>query len=449
MNNEELVLFERFSTGITWNGIFYVVHKLLATSCTFLFFKMLPTATFSLWINSTSIIFLTVLWLDCGLRKTVPRYVQEFIATKRFTASLIKYYLVLLLLVLPPWYLVMKPWLTVYAPLAAILLVCESMGALLRLIFHSHFWHKQFNSMHAAVLFATTCAQMSIVMAFNQHNPFLLSALIISQICGSIAVLCLALGALPALFRSHVYPLEGNSTDDPATRKKLTREIATHAGIMWGTTIGKSITERNMLVPLFTTIFGAHHANIFKVGQDGALLLQRVVIKTIGTTDTSLLAHAYKKGEETLIHKVLKKITTKIATLCLPVSGILLVILAKRDLFFSDPTVFHIFYLIVSCYLIESSLSVYERVLEVKRAYRAIFAAYVPYVIVMGVCIFFNLFSSIGLIGSILVIQGVRLVSLLSMTYWACVLYNAPFSRVTLLTMLGGVIPLLFYYVMF
>ena len=72
---------------------------------------------------------------------------------------------------------------------------------------------------------------------------------------------------------------------------KIKNAFIKHSLIMWANNNLKSLSERNFLVPFFTHIFGPGPANLFKVANDGALLFYRIAIKTIGTTDTSLLAH--------------------------------------------------------------------------------------------------------------------------------------------------------------
>jgi len=175
---------------------------------------------------------------------------------------------------------------------------------------------------------------------------------------------------------------------------------------MWGTTSLKSLTERNFLVPLFTFVLGPQQANLFKLANDAALFFQRVAIKTIGTTDTSLFAHA--QMERGFLPGAFRALTTKLLTLCIPLLGISLLIFFSGYHLQGDQYISKLFFVLTVCYLLHVLLSPYERVLEVKRRYRTLLVVYIPYFLLIALLLFC---PKAGLFGSIVLIHGVRLVS--------------------------------------
>ena len=103
MNNT--TVFSKFSQGVNWNGIFYSTYKTFTTILSFLLFKFLITQDFSIWANINSVIFLLLLWLDFGFRKSIPRYLPEFAknreAHKRFIQYILYFQFSILLITTP------------------------------------------------------------------------------------------------------------------------------------------------------------------------------------------------------------------------------------------------------------------------------------------------------------------------------------------------------------
>jgi hypothetical protein len=197
-------------------------------------------------------------------------------------------------------------------------------------------------------------------------------------------------------------------------------EFIQHTTIMWINNNLKSLSERNFLVPFFTHTIGPAYANIFKVANDAALLFYRIAIKTIGTTDTALLAHVHarKDGYE-VMPIAFKKLTTKVITICLPLLGIILLISLQTNHWFHNIFIFHAFIIMALCYIAEVLLLPYERILEIKQNYFLLCIAYVPYSIMLILLFTKQLALHFGLLGTVLLIHGVRLVSLLIMAVLA------------------------------
>jgi len=192
---------------------------------------------------------------------------------------------------------------------------------------------------------------------------------------------------------------------------------------MWINNTLKSFSERNFLVPLLTFLLGQQIANLFKIAQDWALLFERSILKTIGVSDTALLAHA-EMGSWS-IDLAFKKLMHKVIGLCIPLFGIITLIFINGRYIFGEQTAFQTFLLLAITYLIEVLLSPYERMLEVKQRYLLLMVAYAPYIV--GVLFLFYSIPFIGLQSFILIMQGVRLVSSFIMSWFAYRNYHLSF----------------------
>jgi O-antigen/teichoic acid export membrane protein len=416
MNSKEL--FSKFSQGVNWNAFLYFIYKISATLLTFLLYNKLDSKTFSTFANLNAIIFLVLLWIDFGFQKSIARFCPEYAQNshdlKTFISSLLRFKSIVLVLALPIYLIVVnqlsaKLHLSDYRSYfyaGAGLVLLEGLISVIRLIYHAYFWQKQFNSMNAITLMIEVICDMSCIIII-QNQYILLAALIASKTISRAILLLLASIKLPKL-----YTQIGHNNNKEIHVKALNKRFAVHSAIMWFNTNIKSLTERNVLVPLFTHIFGTDVANIFKIANDGALLFYRIVIKSIGTTDTALFAHVYsmKEGKQTW-QIAFKKLTTKIAALVLPLLGIVFVLYRYKLWFKYDQYVFQIFLLICICLLIEVMFSPYERILEVNRRYVLLTYAYTPYIIMTIILLTTNIMTYIGLFNSITLIHGVRLVS--------------------------------------
>ena len=125
-------------------------------------------------------------------------------------------------------------------------------------------------------------------------------------------------------------------------------------------------------------------------------------VKTIDTADTTLLAHIEVGNRQELMAIAFKKVTTKIATLCFPLLGIVVFIgMQNIGNGNSNTIVFQAFILMAVAYLVETICMPYERVLEVKRNYGYLMIAYIPYVVVLLFLFTQSVISSIGLVYAI------------------------------------------------
>lgn len=421
-------LFKQFSSGITWNALLYSLHKVSTTIFSWALFMRLTSYDYATWANINALVFLAILWLDFGLRKSIPRFCPEFARNRSTHRSFVRSILILqssLLIITTPlfMYLSYKSAYTLSLEhnlwlfyMATALFISEGLISVLRTLYHAHFWNKEFNTISIGLLVVEMVGNGIIISMYSASHQILVYVLVIKIITG-IITLGICLYVLKRLYQLQRY---NDMSSDTSDTQALTKSFVKHSGIMWFNTNIKSISERNFLVPFITYSLGHIPANIFKVANDGALLVYRMIIKTIGTNDTALLAHVHtEQNTHEAMDNAFKKLTTKIAGLCFPLLGIIIIAGAHSINIIKDNNVFLIFFIITISYLIEALLSPYERILEVHAQYKYLIYAYVPYIVMMIILYSFNFITFIGLVNMILLIQGVRLVSSLIMVYYA------------------------------
>ena len=374
MNNSTQKLYTQFDQGINWNAFLYIIQKSLTTILTFaLFYKLSPT-DFSVWANVNSIIFLVLLWLDFGFRKSIPKYIPEFSKDIRshllFTKFIIAFQLSLLCIFFLIFTFYHKSILGIASLtlsssvlyLALVIFVLEAFIALLKLIYHAHFWNREFNLFYSIIITAESVICGLLLFYINNSFYLLVSIMFIKVISGIITNI-VAISGLRQLYLNKQY-----QDINQVNYKLLKTEFVKHSAIMWGNTTLKSLTERNFIFPILTLTIGVELANVFKIANDWALLFQRSIVKTIGTTDTLLFSQINELNNESVMNEAFQKICSKIRRLCIPLFGILIILLFLKNYFINkNELIFKIFILLVISYLIESILSPYERVLEVKR----------------------------------------------------------------------------------
>lgn len=424
MNNDQLI--SQFNSAINWNAALYLIHKVLYVSTSLLLFNRLSTIDYSAWANINSTIFLSLLWLDCGLSKTLPRFSPEFLnsidSIRRFITMVALFQICILLISSPLLLKLLQATATALHQDNSIclygiaLFFTQGIIAVIRLLFHSLFFHKQFN----LIAITATVVEMFITilsLTSISTSTKLLSTILFNKIIVDSVLLTVGIVLLHKLFSNYL-PSQARTAE-----KSTLHQLIKHSTMMWMSNNAKSLSDRNFLIPFITNALGAETANIFKVANDIALLFYRFILKTIGTADTSLLAFTqlYNKND---MEFALKKLTTKVAALCLPLFGAIGIMFFCRSLFFKNQFVFHLFIIMVTFYLIEALLLPFERFLEVKREYKYLAIGYIPYSI--GLCILLNktTITLIGLIPFIVGIQCVRLLSISLIAFLSCGLHS-------------------------
>lgn len=421
MNFQELIT--KFNHGVNWNAYLYTIYKITNTAVTFVLFQNLSTNHFTAWAAINSVVYLTILWADCGFRKSLPRYAPTFAQDKRalsrFIKSIVTFEIILLAGVIPLVLYTAVAGITknfLVAPqnlyLIAGIFAAEGMVSIIRLLYYSYFLQKPFNLISSSVLMIEAASTILIAYTFKESDTIVYGVFLNKLIASSSIML---LGGL--LFRRFYKESEYPRKDINYT--ETIKGFAQHSAIMWINTVLRSFSERNFLVPVLALIGGPGVASVFKVANDGALLFQRIVLKTIGTTDTSLFAHVQTlPGEKKLLEVAFKKLTSKIAALCIPLLGIIVAIVyIVFNVGNYDNYAFQLFAIMATFYILEIIFLPFERVLEVYRRYRYLVSVYCVY----ALCLFLLLscihVSWIGLIGFVMSLGFVRLVSVWYMAY--------------------------------
>ncbi len=439
MNTKQLLF--KFNQGINWNAILSISHRILSIVVSYSLYCVCTAQDYNLWANTQSIIFIMVLWIDGGLRKSVPRFAPVFAAhqvTKAFIKYLTLFQGIALILTVP---FLIKAFATLSTTLGnpynlmsqvIILFFLEGIISYIRLIYHSYFWHKSFNERYLLLLTAETIiACICILWGVDPLVPIIISL----KIMTGLILILLTAPKIPAIINDPAYR---NIPVDHT--ENIKSQFMMHTAAMWGSNTIKSLSERNVTLLVLTYIFGPGLANIYKIANDGAVVIYRTLIKTIGTTDTSLLAHSQIIGEgEVGLQKAFKKVSTKVVGLCLPLLGLIGGVYSVASWYQYDHIVFYIIFIVVIGYILEVAFSSYERVLEVNFRYRYLIYAYVPYIILLISPFLIPLLLSISLSSTItritciglptllIAIRCVRLVSTLLMVYFARRLYDLTF----------------------
>lgn len=471
MNTHQL--FSKFNQGINWNAILSISHRVLSVILSLSLYHVCTVSEYNLWANTYSIIFIMLLWIDGGLRKSAPRFAPLFAAegkTRSFLEFITAFQIIALILTMPFVIIATQKLHTMLfvtdflIPQVIMLFFLEGIISCIRLIYYSYFWHKSFNQIY--VLLITLETIIACILIISKVTP-LIPMIFFLKICTCIVLIMITALKIPSIINDPAYH---NINMTISTTKDTEYQCTMHTIAMWGSNAIKSLSERNVMLLLFTYLFGPEQANIFKLANDGAVIVYRTLVKTIGTTDTSLLAHSQILGVgEVGLQKAFKKVSTKVVGLCLPLLGLMAGIYSVTYLGIYDHNVFHIMFILIIGYVLEVAFSSYERVLEVNFRYRYLLYAYIPYIILISIPLLpfltflkplltsLSLLSltlstyistpitCIGLTTLLLSIRSVRLVSALLMVCFARRLYAlewpvsfyACISRVTLFYIAG------------
>lgn len=419
-------IFIRFDQALNWNAALYICYKIIFIILSVTLYTVLPTNDYSLWANINSLIFLFLLWVDCGMRKSVPRFCPEFKSTGRFIMGVMAIQIFILLTSSPWVYYTLSyttqslqatsPWVH-YLGLTVFL----TQGTIntIRLLFHSYFLHKQFNLLAIIIMTAEMLFNLSLLFS-HITNDALIYALFANKIISDSVLIIMGIVLLIKLLPTIPIARSPKTPDTPDVHK----QFITHSLLVWIATVIKSFTERNFLVPFITYAMGPQIGNIFKVSNDIALVLYRFVLKTIGTADTSLLTYSSMLNKKEDLTAAFIKLTTKIMHLSVPLLGIIIIINIGKFNFFEDHYGFQLFTIMSVCYLLETLLLPFERMLEVKRNYLSLFTGYIPYL--AGIFLLTNttIINHTGIIIFITLIHAIRLTSSFAIVALSCRAYS-------------------------
>ena len=425
---------KKFNQGIKWNAFFYTFRKGLSTIFTIILFKKLSMQNFAIWANINSFIFLILLWLDFGFRKSLPRFCPVFAKNKKSMQRFIRYIVLFqstVLAVVVSILLILANTIVIrlHIPdtinllyLGCALFVLEGIIAVMRLIYHSYFWQRQFNSLISIIITIKTAFLMVLILLNYKNSTFLKIIFTTEIIAGSVAA-TLLLFMLRYLYKDTNYP-----GDQKINFAKTSKAFIIHSSVMWANNNLKSLSERNFMMLALTHMLGPAVANLFKIANDSALLFQRVVKKTIGTTDTSLLSHVQTLPEhKKLMPIAFNSLINRIVTFCIPLLGLFFIFILHFSYLFKNQFIYKAFFLITIFYLTEAMISPYERLLEVKRRYVILFFSYLPYIVIIISFFIFDVISLLGLLYTLLIIHIGRLISVFLMMLYVRYTYKIKF----------------------
>ncbi len=416
-------LYSRINTAISWNAFSYAVFKLTSTLLTFVLFKQLSTIDFAVWTGINSLIYLILVWADMGMRKTIPTFFPLIIEgnRKQYTFLLVSAYTVIITIACPfALWLVTRYAYQVNLPMnnallfaSALLFFGHGFEMLFQTIFHAYLWQKTYNKLLATIQFVYMVLVIGAAFIFT---PSLSMVFYIVLGKGIASLMCAILSA--ALLNKRLP--DTNKALEPLSHDFLLQFIK-HAGLMWGAAILKSLTERNITVPFVTYFLGPALGNIFKVAQDGALLFQRLIFRTIGTTDTSLFAylkHAHNAHAEShVFQNAFTKLATKFAYFAIPLIGVVWFMQCQVSCCGTSSYGFNLFFITSIGLLLELLFIPYERMLEVHADYSDLAYAYLFYIVNISIIFGAMAYGYIHLITFIIALYGVRLLSMGIMGY--------------------------------
>lgn len=432
--------FRAFTTAIGWNALFYSLYKICFVALTFVLYRQLPSSYFSQWATANSFIFLLLLWLNCGFKKSIPRFAPVFSKNnafhRKFISLLILFKIVILLLGIPLLAGLLQ-WFTphlLFLPLVIGIFVTEGICSLLLLIYHAHFWQKQFNLIQALFLLLEMFLNFSYLFFFTTNPVAIVSFLFVTKLLGNIGICIFSISLLPALYKN-THHICHEDIDKP----QVLRDFVKHSLYMWFTIILQSLSERNFLFPFITFVQGPLIANMFKVIHDAAIFFQRIAVQTIGVADTALLS--YVEIIDTRVSELRIAFTSIFKTvflLCIPLLCLGVFLFFKNHHSDTIPTPSLILFLIVSsASALEIILSPYARVLEVKLRYKEIFWSYAPYTLCYAFLIALYATNTISLLCFIAATHSIRMVGSLSMVYFAKKDFQIPFPSLFTLGVVG------------
>lgn len=407
------ILFSKFSNALQWNSFLYVIYKIFSVTLSLSLFYKLPPSMFSVWATTNSVIFLILLWLDCGFRKSIPRYCPEFAQQekthKQFIALALTLQSIVLMLGLPLVWYVLPQFVTHkgFIFYALILFAIGGISELFRTIYHAHFWQKQFNLLQAVCMLTEMICNFWF-LAYEHTETHIVTFLLTTKIASGTGVIIGSIALLPNLLKIKTY-----SEKKEINTKKLIKNFLEHSFMMWAATCIKSLSERNFLFPFLTSAFGALPANLFKVVHDSALFFQRIAIRILGSADTALLSYALVLNDtQTVYKKALIRLFKTVIALIVPLTFLTIgAFFVKTHMVTQEMLV--LFFVVSIGYMLEVLLSPYERVLEVKRRYRLLWVSYAPYLLGLGVLI--ALPQAVSLVQWVVIVHALRLLSAILM----------------------------------
>ncbi|HJM68655.1 MAG TPA: hypothetical protein QGF02_01795 [Candidatus Babeliales bacterium] len=409
-----------FHSAINWNALLHITMNISYTAISTIFFYRLTNAHYNIWANINSFIYIILLWCDCGFRKAIPLYLPRIESDKQSLSRFIRFIIISQLIICSIgmislgfilFRLTHSPSFVIYGLLVFLL---EAPLVLLQSLYHGKFLNREYNGRIISLLMIELFFMSSLFLFLP--STILLHAYFILRIT-FLATSNLVTGSKIA--KEYSTNSQPRSTKEEGGENKLVL-FARHSLTMWSTTTLRSLSERNILVPLLTFMVGAQAANVYKLGNDWALFIQRAIIKSIGTTDISLIAHINHYCNFHDINNIFQKIMRKVLMLVIPSAFI--VFLSFLYQFNSGFSFTFILFLVLVCsYLFEILCAPYQRILEAQRHYKFLFAVHCLYLIIPLLCFLTPLHN---LVNILFIVIGIRALTVLCCLVYARLLYG-------------------------
>ena len=428
-------IYKKFSRGIMWNSIFYTIYKTLSVALSFALYATLTAEQFWQWAGAKALIFILILWLDCGFKRSIPRYCPVFAKNKRthrlFIQAILLFQSILLATVGSSllWYLLTCCSLYKYIiPLrwyVLALFVSKGMVAVFRSLFHAQFKQKEFNLILIGVLFLETLS-IFLLLFFFSSNPLLIPCMFLTATASSIIIVIGSLLFLPILYHDKQYP-----EDEPVDLKQASKNFIVHSAVMWAGLIVKSFSERNILFPYLTATIGMISANSFKIAHEAALFFQRIALTILGIADTALLAHVEEGSKKkTALKNAFTRLYNYVIIVCAVLLALIAISLYIHPAILKQSNALSIFLIVALGYLIEVFLSPYERILETKQDYKLLWIAYTPYLLTIVGSLLFSVAQNYSLVTFMGLLHAARLSGAFLMAVFASRKYQLPLPKI-------------------
>lgn len=420
MNNNKLIT--AFLNALGWNAFSYGTYKVCSLLLSYTLYATLNQKDFATWATLMSFIFFWLLMLDCGLRKSVPRFCPEFSSCqslhRRFVGWICAIQIIVLLGALPFFYWLLPhffqrvhvhPADSIFI-VGTILFFLQGCLGLMRIVYHAHFWNKQFNSLATSVV-AIECL-LNLLFCFLLPSSWLLQSILITNCIGALCVTVISFCTMP-----HVTLLTNDAIIHTHSMHHYTKQFIIHTLFMWGSNTIKALSERNFLFPYVLYSLGPTTGIAFKLTNDAALFFYRLAVKTVGINDTALLSYARHSPEGS--KGAFSQLVRTIISMVVPLIAIALGGALLAHYYMPYRLLIVPFCLFICGYMTELLLSPYERILEVSLSYKLLSIAYIPYVVMLACLLYWQVITLIGLVPFIAAIQALRIMSALIMVYYA------------------------------
>lgn len=423
-------LFSYFNAALGWNAAFYSFYKITSTCLTFFLFKTLCAQWFSCWATGNSLTFLFLLWIDFGFKKSIPRFYPIYLGLnyhRQFITKILLLRIITILAALPLVLFIMTRWWWYPSLVQWIMLLfsLQGLSTVFELLYHAHFWQRDFAIMHTASLLIEITCNFWLLSSHTLPQEEIVKWLFINKAMGSVILIVISASLLPILHKRRDAIMH---KDTEQTHHELKTSFIKYSLFMWFSTFIKSLSERNFLVPFFTFTMGAPIANTYKVANDAALIFQRTVLRTIGIADMSLLSYACLEKSTAQLLQAFGYLVRTLVLITFPLATVTILVTRKFNKLATNELAI-MFGIIIGGYLIEMVLSAYERLLEVEFKFSQLFKAYLPYIILYGCLLILTLKGYVGLIIYLGITQTARIISSLIMALYGYHLYKEPLPK--------------------